>query len=43
MPTVDFVFYLDDDSYLHIPRLVELLTSLGDRYRKEAREEEERI
>jgi len=36
MPTVDYVFYLDDDSYLHIPRLVELLMTLESKYDAEA-------
>lgn len=27
LPTVDYIFYLDDDSYLQIPRLFEYLES----------------
>ncbi|CAD7975870.1 unnamed protein product [Amoebophrya sp. A25] len=29
MPTVDFVFYLDDDSFLNVPRLFQLLESVS--------------
>ena len=29
LPSVDFIFYLDDDSFLNIPRLFQLLASVA--------------